>query len=370
MRLREFDHRSNNSNSVETFASDQYGNPIDPNHPRYNPNVADRTPIKPTAPKSNRALPKPSQNKELNNKALKKPLEFKPAGENQEMYADWGRKGDEKREWHNLHGWNFQGDQKTADAYKHEIEKLAKDYNVEPRALSYNQIQTLRHAHELQGTNVGGRHSMLGMKGRPYSANIAMPNPEEHIPHEFAHQLSMNIAAVDADGGLRKADRDNVSPTGEGNYITGFGTDDAEDKYLTMANKYIDDDGNLDQAGFRKSLYNNVFDRETNQQRPELKHELASTVSYILSDKSLINDANNNSWLSKGYRYDPEELWARGFEEFSKMKRMNPEERFNDKNIITPETYKQIQKLIDTFKVIKGNTLAKGRRRDTGTRTA
>ena len=103
-----------------------------------------------------------------------------------------------------------------------------------------------------------------------------------------------------------------------------------------MANKYISDDGTLDEKGFRQELYKNVFGRKTNKQRPELKHALATTVSYILTDKSLLKHASDNTWLKDeaDYQYDPEELWARGFAEFSRMKRLDPKERFRDKDII------------------------------------
>jgi hypothetical protein len=317
-----------------------------------------------------RILPRPNKTLDTKEPALKRPLQYKKASDDITTYADWGRKGDEKGEWHNIHGWNFQGDTETANRYKQEVEKLAKDYGVTPRALSANQIQTLTHDPEyFKGSVAGGSHAMLGFGDEPYSAHLRMPGPDEHLPHEFAHHASMNFAAVDAEGGLRRADRDNVNPQGAGNYITGFGTTDAEGKYLSMANKFIDRYGNLDDKSFKQALYKNVYDRETNKQRPELKHELATTVSYILSDIKLITHANNNAWLSKDYQYDPEEIWARGFQEFSRMKRLPVKDRYSGKNIITPETYNKIQKLMDTVKVIKGNVMTKGKTRDTGTRS-
>ena len=313
-----------------------------------------------------RVLPKP-EGTYTKSPEPKKPSKYTTPGKNIGSYADWGITG-----YADAHGWNVDGGEEEAKKIKTSIGKVAKDYGVEPRAFTANQQGSMKLSKNQSDHRVGAGQSMTYAKHNPYMSAVDLTDLEKHMSHELAHHNSMNFAAVDAEGGMRIADPDNIAHKSEHNYITGFGLEDAEGKYLTMANKYISDDGTLDEKGFRQELYKNVFGRKTNKQRPELKHALATTVSYILTDKSLLKHASDNTWLKDeaDYQYDPEELWARGFAEFSRMKRLDPKERFRDKDMITPETYNKIQKMMDTIKVKHGNVMTKGRGRDTGTRTS
>jgi hypothetical protein len=146
--------------------------------------------------------------------------------------------------------------------------------------------------------------------------------------------------------------------------ITGFGmsgkdeTGGPADRFLSVHNKYADEYGSVNQKGLRGELYDKVMNNLANKQRPELKHGLATAVSHILSDPKILSMAR---WgWEKDYGYAPEEMWARGMAEFSRLKRLPPDERFSDPEMqITPTTYKKIQELMDAIKVKYGHTLAK-----------
>jgi len=310
--------------------------------------------------------------------APKQPLKFTKPGPNittssekpPESDSEIGAQIHKILNGHSIHGWNVDASDADRAKLKQSIEQLAKDYGVNPRALTGNQDSWIKMVGGFDDdTTTDARHSMIFDKDKPYGSHIQFKDPERSLPHEFAHHASMNFAAVDDKGGMRHADPDNIAHTSENTFITGFGGENAEDKYLSMAERYRDAEGNLDKKGLRGALYKNVFDRESNKQRPELKHALATAVSYILSDSNLLTNADESSF-GVGYQYDPEEIWARGFAEFSRLKRLPVEERFDGDTIIRPETYIKIQKLMNNIKVVNRNTMAKGKGRDTGTRTA
>jgi hypothetical protein len=299
-------------------------------------------------------------------------------------YSDTGPDVDTKASkgeegWNDIHGWNFKGDKATADKLRLEIEKVAADYGVPPRALSFNNKNlTLEFNPEMAKAGTLGRYSTGYAKGRPPSAKFTFGDIDgfgKNLPHEMGHHIGAFLSQANALGGTRitkgtatNADTNNIQ-------IAGLGGDDDHhsnsEAYLKIADKYYDKDNNLDVNGFRKELYDNVFNNPHFNQRPMLKHTLADTVSYILSDEILLKHTNNSSqsW-NDGHEYvtDPEELWGQAFQAFSDLKRRPSNERFTDRDVITPETFNKIQTLMNTLKVVNGNTLAKTKTTDMGAR--
>jgi len=278
-----------------------------------------------------------------------------------EKKREYNMSGD-KDHTQDVHGWKFKGSEEDAKKLRTSISKLAKDYGVNPKAFTANMPQRLTSLEKMNNPSHGAVTHMLSALEIPYFSNMEVKtsNPEENLPHEMAHHNSMHFSQVDDKGGLRIPNKDDDPRTGNVG-ITGFGYgDSSEERYLDFVNKFRDSRGNMNsqqQKQFKDALYKNVYDRKTNKQRPELKHELANTVSHILSDQNLLNHSSSVENWGKGYRYAPEELWARGFDEFSRLKRLPQNERRS--NIITHKTYKQIQKLMNTIKVFKGNTMGK-----------
>lgn len=282
---------------------------------------------------------------------------YLPAQEKERQYNMSGAKDHTQ----DVHGWAFKGSEKNARALRKSIKKLANDYGVDPKTFASNMPQRLSAIEKMYNPGHGAVTKMLSAPGIPYFSDMELlaDNPEEHLPHEMAHHLSMHLSQVDDKGGLRIPNKNDKPAEGDVG-VTGFGYgDNSETRFLDLANKYRDSRGNMNREQhkqFKDALYKNVYDRKSNKQRPELKHEIASTVSSILSDKNLLNDAHNSGW-NEGYKYAPEELWARGFQEFSRLKRLPANKRQSD--MISKETYDQIEKLMKTIKVFKGNTLGK-----------
>jgi outer membrane protein OmpA-like peptidoglycan-associated protein len=276
----------------------------------------------------------------------------------------------------NIDGWIVPGtyDKAKTDSkdFQSRLGQLAKDYGVDsPRAFTANQSPSIGNVAGFTNPEVSGEHSAMyhaGLNHHPYASRIKLKrnsmHGDEDIAHELAHHNSMNFANVDLEGNMKIIDKHDTSKMG----ITGFGvsTGDEEgalspaDQFVNMHNQYKDVNGRTDRGAMRAKLYDKVMNNPNNKQRSELKHGLATAVSHILSDPKILIRAK---WgWKKQYGFAPEEMWARGIAEFSRMKRLPADERFgSDDDKITPETYNKIQKMMDTIKVRHGHTLAKNR---------
>jgi hypothetical protein len=295
--------------------------------------------------------------------------------ENYKAIPDWIK----KEEWHDIHGFNFSGTSEEADLLRKGIEDQAKVWNVPPRAFTNNQTNLITSGSgKPQKTSDGfgkdqvtlGSQSPGYTKDMPFMSQIDLgkvtPAYMKHtFPHEWAHHISMNIAAVDEKGGVRHGNKDRrlVQYQSPENYVTGFGIGpNATREYLNILDRSRGQDGIVDAVEARGKLFNQFMASDSNKQRPELKKATALMTSFILSDNHLLYAAQSskNDW-PKQYRFHPEEQFARALAEYSRLQVLPPEERFKGKTKINKDTYDAIQYWSDTKKVINGNTIAKNR---------
>jgi len=342
------------------------------------PQTATLEPEQEVEVKPTKRLPKPSPvvaKTGSKTKASFKEHRYTTPGENELTRAEKGESG-----WHNIYGWNYKGDQETADKLRYEFEKIAADYGIPPRALSFNNKDLTIEFDPDRGS--AAQHITSYASGRPPKAKFnfgSLDNLSAHLPHEMAHHLGLFLAHANQDGGTRFSEKDNnrtrIAGLG-GEKENGLGGSDHfmnSESYLTIADRHYDENNVLDVDGLRKELYSDIYDNKSFQQRPELKHALATAVAYILSDQNLIAHANNSSqsW-NDGHEYitDPVELWGQAFQAFSDLKRKPENERFSSNDLITPETYHAIQALMDALVVVNGNTLAKVKKKSSGIKMA
>ncbi len=344
----------------------------------------------------NRFTPKPFEKSNLTYKTNK-------AGDQETTYADTGTKYQRSDPNFfktsqldtNYDGWTTKGKSKKskeeAKAHQQELQRLAKDYGVEsPRAFTANlrpetqSVDTFNNSPTTTGSQPRkqtGRHSAgTYTGGSPYHSTIELkrlggkPFSDEDMAHELAHHNSMNFGAVDAEGNMRIISDHDGSKMG----ITGFGvskgnTNDPDqrspaDKYKDMQIKHFGSTG-IDRDSLRKEIYDQVVNNPENKQRPELKHALGTAVSHILSDARAMHHGTTGWGANTEYGLAPEEMWARSMAEFSRLKRLPKDQRFGRKDVITPETYKKVQELMDTIRVKYKHTMTK-RQTQQGPRTA
>ncbi len=272
----------------------------------------------------------------------------------------------------NFDGWSVAGkteqSKKDATQFQKSLQGMAKDYGVDSsRAFTANLNPTISTVDKFSRNPDGhGLQQSMYAPGNPYHSDIKIKrdltghNSDEVLAHELAHHNSMNFSAVDADGNMRIINDPDNSVLG----ITGFGANEqSADKYLELYDKHSYDDlEEVDQESLRDDLYKRVMDNPTNKQRPELKHALATAVSHILSDSNvldLVPYTTEWSKQEKNYALAPEEMWARAMSEFTRLKRLPADERFDEMDGIAPETYKKIQELMDTIEVKYGHTMTK-----------
>ena len=274
-------------------------------------------------------------------------------------------KGEE--EYTNVDGWGTEGTgaKAKADSAKLQqgLQRLANDYGVEsPRAFTANLNPRISIPNQFD-PGLGGRQEVLYKQGDPHRSQVTLKRDgkdhEGSLAHEVAHQNSMNFGAVDAEGGMKIADEPDLDKIG----ITSFGYGENSTKdFLKIHDSHKSPYGLLDNKALKGTLHDKVMNSPGNKQRPELKYALADAVSSILSDEINLLVADWDYVDDPVYGFKPEEMWARAFEEFSKLKQMPDDERFNKKTRqyrIMPETYNAIQRLMDTIKVKYGHTMTK-----------
>jgi len=242
------------------------------------------------------------------------------------------------------------------DIFAHELDLLAKDYGWD----SIKPVLGNTGANSIMWKNragVNGGVVSYALTNEPYNHQLEIGVPRKGdklykslFPHEIPHIMSVTFRNINSEGGVRLHSREQKITS-----ITGFknSTD-----FLPLMEKFKTKQGVLKSKEFKTHLYDRFMQDTQNNQRPELKNQLAITVSSILSDPKLQGHFKNlvGKGFDKEYVYTPEEMWSMAWEQYSILKR-NPKDK-HAKKLISKEVLDNIKTLLDTVKIVHGNTMS------------